>query len=73
LFHLQDQLTSRIVESLALPLTVREQRMLKHDVPATAKAYEFYLRTNQLAETAWSIARDLYLQCVQEDHQYAPA
>src|SRR5262249_19313251 len=74
LFGLQDQVTSRIVESLALPLTAREHRILKHDVPATAKAYEFYLRANQLAEQAsWSIARDLYLQCVQEDHQYAPA
>lgn len=73
LFHLQDQLTSRIVESLALPLTAREHRMLKHDVPATAKAYEFYLRANQAEQTSWSIARDLYLQCVQEDHQYAPA
>ena len=43
LFQLQDQLTSRSVESLALPLTAREKRMLKHDAPATAKAYEFYL------------------------------
>jgi len=48
LFKLQDDLASRIVESLSLPLTKREQRMLKHDVPASAKAYEFYLRA-----TSW--------------------
>ena len=49
IFRLQDELATRIVESLSLPLTAREHRMLKHDVPASAKAYEFYLRANQLA------------------------
>lgn len=75
LFKLQDDLTSRIVESLSLPLTTREHRILKHDVPASAKAYEFYLRANQLATNprAWSLARDLYLECLQEDPRYAPA
>jgi serine/threonine-protein kinase len=75
LFKLQDDLASRIVASLALPLTTREQRMLKHDVPASAKAYEFYLRANQLATNypKASLARDLYLECLQEDPRYAPA
>src|SRR2546426_1455960 len=74
IFKLQDDVTSRIVESLSLPLTTREHRMLKHDVPASAKAYEFYLRANQLVGNgAWSLARDLYLECLQEDPRYAPA
>jgi serine/threonine protein kinase len=74
LFTLQDNLASRIVESLSLPLTEREHRLLKHDVPATAKAYEFYLRGNQvLAQYSPASARDLYLQCLDEDPQYAPA
>jgi TolB-like protein len=75
LFKLQDDLASRIVESLSLPLTTREQRMLKHDVPASAKAYEFYLRANQLVTiySKASLARDLYLECLQEDPRYAPA
>jgi tetratricopeptide (TPR) repeat protein len=49
--------------------------MLKHDVPASAKAYEFYLRANQLATNypKASLARDLYLECLQEDPRYAPA
>jgi TolB-like protein len=75
IFRLQDDLATRIVESLSLPLTAREHRILRHDVPANAKAYEFYLRANQLAGTLStpSLARDLYLQCLQEDPHYAPA
>lgn len=75
LFDLQDSLARRIVESLALPLTAREQRLLGRDVPASAKAYELYLRANHLFyhPTDWVIARDLYLECVREDPSYAPA
>jgi len=74
-FQLQDALTSRIVESLAVPLSARDERTLKRDVPATAKAYEFYLRANQIAYEAknWTVARDLYRQCLEEDPGYAPA
>ena len=34
-FQLQDDLSRHIVESLALPLSAREQRLLAHDAPAT--------------------------------------
>jgi serine/threonine protein kinase/tetratricopeptide (TPR) repeat protein len=75
IFQLQDDLARRIVSSLSLPLTAREHRVLRHDVPASAKAYEFYLRANLVASDSqtWSLARDLYLQCVDEDPHYAPA
>jgi len=75
IFQLQDALTTRIVESLAVPLSARDRQTLKQDVPATAKAYEFYLRANQLAYQAhtWTVARDLYRQCLEEDPRYAPA
>ena len=75
IFQLQDALTKRIVESLSVPLSARDERMLKRDVPATARAYEFYLRANQIAYEAktWTVARDLYRQCLQEDPDYAPA
>jgi serine/threonine-protein kinase len=75
LFRLQDDLSRRIVESLALPLSGRERRALSHDVPSSAKAYEFYLRANQLAHDPASldIARGLYEQSVQADPLYAPA
>ncbi len=74
-FQLQDDLTHRIVESLALPLSTREQRLLSHDAPATARSYEYYLRANELASDprSWSIARDLYEQALQDDPCYAPA
>ena len=75
IFTLQDALTSRIVESLAVPLSARDERVLKRDVPASAKAYEFYLRANQIAYEAknWRVACDLYRQAVAEDPEYAPA
>jgi non-specific serine/threonine protein kinase len=73
-FQLQDDLTHRIVESLSLPLSAREQRLLSHDAPATARSYEYYLRANELAADpkSWAIARDLYQQALQEDPRYAP-
>jgi TolB-like protein/predicted Ser/Thr protein kinase len=75
LFALQDDLTQRIVESLSLPLSSREQKMLRRDVPSMAAAYEAYLRANELSRTSngWTAARDLYLRCVAEDPHYAPA
>ena len=74
-FRLQDDLSRRIVESLALPLSGRERRVLGRDVPSSAKAYEFYLRANQIAHEPASldVARGLYEQAVQADPDYAPA
>ena len=75
IFQLQDDLSRRIIESLSLPLSGRERSALTHDVPRSARAYEFYLRGNQLSLDLADVhaARDLYLQCVREDPQYAPA
>jgi TolB-like protein len=75
LFRMQDELTKRIVHSLALPLSTGEHHTLHRDVPASASAYEFYLRGNQLSYESkqWSIARDLYLRSVEEDPSFAPA
>ena len=74
-FRVQDELTERVVSALSLPLTDREQRILKRDVPSNAKAYEYYLRGNQFSHDPkqWSAARDLYLRCVEADPCYAPA
>ena len=75
LFALQDELTRQIVESLAVPLSRSDEQALKRDVPASARAYEFYLRANQHGRTSKTteLARDLYLQCLDEDPAYAPA
>ena len=82
LFQVQDELTQRLVASLSLPLTHREQQLLKHDVPSSARAYEYFLRGNQLSHERstrhsdakqWDVALDLYEQSVAEDPGYAPA
>jgi serine/threonine protein kinase len=75
IFQLQDAIASRIVESLAVPLSARDKQVLARDVPASAGAYEFFLRANQLAYQAqnWTVARDLYRQCLEQDPHYAPA
>jgi tetratricopeptide (TPR) repeat protein len=75
LFQVQDDLVQRIVDSLALPLTVKERKMLQRDVPASTQAYEDFLRGNQLSldPKQWGVARDLYERCVTDDPRYAPA
>jgi TolB-like protein len=74
-FRLQDELTEHVVGAISLPLTDREKRMLKRDVPANARAYEYYLRGNQFSQDSkqWGTARDLYLRCLESDPYYAPA
>jgi TolB-like protein len=73
IFQLQDQLTTSIVESLSLSLT-RDQAAGR-DAPASAEAYEYYLRGNQIVfdSRQWGPARDLYLRSVTLDPNFAPA
>jgi len=73
-FHIQDTLTKRIVESLQLPLSAGEKKALARDVPANAMAYELFLRANRLAELGsdLAMARDLYLKSLEADPNYAP-
>lgn len=75
LFDLQDRLTRAIVDSLAVPLSAKEATRLGHDVPASAAAYEFYLRANQVANDSgqWDVARGLYEGAVADDPGFAPA
>jgi DNA-binding winged helix-turn-helix (wHTH) protein len=75
IFQLQDELTECVVNTLQLRLSAQEQRVLRQDVPASAKAYEYYLRANQFSHVSkqWAAARDLYERCVEADPNYAPA
>ena len=73
-FRLQDELTQRIVEALSPSLAGREGAR-RRGVPASARAYEFYLRANEVVRD-WAqvaVARDLYRQCVELDPAFAPA
>ena len=77
LFKIQDELCDGIVQSLRLPLNDRERSIFRRDVPTSARAFEYYLRANQMAATKtlgdMRLARDMYLQCVDEGPDYAPA
>jgi tetratricopeptide (TPR) repeat protein len=77
LFQLQDELTRAIVESLSVPLSSGEIQRMQHDHPANARAYEMYLRANQLAiltdMSATDLARQMYESALAEDPGFAPA
>ena len=75
LFQIQDDLTTRIVRSLVEPLASKGSSAPRRDVPATAAAYEHYLRANQLSlnRNDWPLARELYRRCIDEDPRFAPA
>ncbi|MEO6323537.1 MAG: protein kinase [Thermoanaerobaculia bacterium] len=81
-FQLEEELGRRIVESIARPLTAREHREVRRDAPASALAYEHFLRANQIGlsvnavegpRTQLPIARDLYIRSLEEDPGFAPA
>src|SRR4029434_80517 len=71
LFELQDMLSQAIVN--AVP--VGDHRGARVDAPRTAKAYELYLRANQLAleSSTYRVALSLYERCLAEDPSFAPA
>ncbi len=73
LFALQDDLVRRVVGALALPLA-GELPSPAPDAP-NPRAYEFYLRANQLALAYVELpkARDLYLRALELDPHFAPA
>jgi serine/threonine-protein kinase len=75
LFQLQDALTNAIVSALHVPLTAHDHRTLRQDVPASAEAYELFLRGNKIAtdSSQWQEVRDLYERAVALDPGYAPA
>jgi TolB-like protein len=72
LFSLQDDIARRVCEALSLPLSGEQ---LAADAPNDARAYELYLRANELARTYDGLpaARDLYLRCLALDSRFAPA
>jgi eukaryotic-like serine/threonine-protein kinase len=75
LFGLQDALTRRILDSLSLSLTPQEHHTAHRTAPASARAYELYLRANHLCAQGgrFEEPRKLYLESLDEDPDYAPA
>ncbi len=74
LFRLQDDIARRVVEALSLPLGGSGVSPFP-DTPHNARAYELYLRGNEMARTydGLSRARDLYERCLDLDPSFAPA
>ena len=74
LFRLQDDLAHRVVEALSLPLRGGTASP-SPEAPHNARAYELYLRANELARayTGLTRARDLYLRALDLDPRFAPA
>jgi eukaryotic-like serine/threonine-protein kinase len=76
LFGLQDHIASRVAEALALPLGgTPTTPPPTADSPRDPRAYELYLRANELARTYEGLprARDLYQRCLDLDPEFAPA
>ena len=73
LFRVQDDIARRVVEALSLPLTGAAPHT--PDTPHDARAYQLYLRANELERTYEGVvqARDLYEQCLDLDPTFAPA
>jgi TolB-like protein len=74
LFRLQDDIARRVAEALSLPLAGRATSPMP-DAPHNSRAYELYLRANELARTYDGLARarDLYLRGLELDPRFAPA
>jgi eukaryotic-like serine/threonine-protein kinase len=73
LFRLQDDIARRVVDALSLPLSGAPSP--SPDVPHDARAYELYLRGNEMARTYQGLpgARELYQRCLEIDPRFAPA
>jgi serine/threonine protein kinase/tetratricopeptide (TPR) repeat protein len=74
LFGLQDDIARRVVEALSLPLSGAAASPAP-DAPHDDRAYELYLRANELARTYDGLprARDLYQRSLDLDPVFAPA
>jgi serine/threonine protein kinase/tetratricopeptide (TPR) repeat protein len=78
LFGLQDDIASRVAQALSLPLSgaaTPSPAVSTPDAPHNPRAYELYLRANELARTYEGLAqaRDVYEQCLDLDPKFAPA
>ncbi len=74
LFRLQDDIARRVADALASPLTGGPISPASGVAP-DARAYELYLRANELARTynGLTSARDLYQSSLSLDSGFAPA
>lgn len=74
LFGLQDDIARRVSDALSVPLSASDASATP-DSPHDARAYELYLRGNELARSYDGLtrARALYERCLDLDLRFAPA
>ena len=74
LFQIQDDIARRVADALSPPLTGPATPVTPMARP-DARAYELYLRGNELVRTYNGLveARELYLRCLDLDPNFAPA
>ena len=74
---LRDEIVRGATVALAGELSTKEKARLSRGIPATCRAYEFYLRANEIIRSRtlenFAVARDMYRECVAEDPKYAHA
>ncbi len=75
LFTLQDELSRHISESFTRGVVSPRRTPVASEKPASPKAYEFFLRANQMGYNFAKLgdARRLYHSAVEEDPAFAPA
>jgi DNA-binding winged helix-turn-helix (wHTH) protein len=77
LFPFHQAVVHLLVRSLVRGGTEDGSYRLTADVPSSSESYDLYLRANQSARgytfEGISLARDLYLACLEKDPNYAPA
>jgi len=75
LFALQDDLARKISHAFARDVASPRRTSIEADRPASPKAYEYFLRANQMGYNVAKLAdaRRLYHSAVEEDPAFAPA
>jgi hypothetical protein len=75
IFQLQDDIANDIVRSLPIHRNGLDRRDAERKRPSSGKAYELYLRANQLGNQRRRLdeACALYRECLKLDPEYAPA
>ena len=76
-FAIQDEISRKIVDSLKVKLTPREEHAIERVPTRDTKAYEFYLRGRQLwyrgGAKNYKASREMFLKASELDPSYAPA
>jgi adenylate cyclase len=77
IFELQDEVTKKIVNALAVRLSAAEKEKLGHSSTNNIAAYDVFLRgqqySNQKTKEGNELARDAYRQAIEHDPTYARA